>query len=186
MAASRRKLTDLELKAARPRLDEVRSQPRLPVYALLEDVRSLYNVGSMFRTADALHLAGLYLCGYTGFPPRREITKTALGAEHTVPWEKHADAATLARSLQARGMQLLVLEQTDDAVDFWEAPVRFPACFVVGNEVTGISQELVEQADLCLQLPMAGVKQSLNVATAFGVLGYELARRWNLDKTSDQ
>jgi len=174
----RRKLTDLELKKARPSLDEVRSRPRLPVYALLENVRSLYNVGSMFRTADALHVARLYLCGYTGFPPRREITKTALGAEHTVPWEKHADAVELARNLQAKGMQVVVLEQTDDAVDFWEAPVRFPVCFVVGNEVTGVSEELVTLADLCLELPMAGIKQSLNVATAFGVVGYELARRW--------
>lgn len=174
----RRKLTDLELKRARPSLDEVRNRPRLPVYAILENVRSLYNVGSMFRTADALHVAGLYLCGYTGFPPRREITKTALGAEHTVPWEKHADAVELARNLQAKGMQVMVLEQTDDAVDFWEAPVRFPVCFVVGNEVTGVSEELVALADLCLELPMAGIKQSLNVATAFGVVGYELARRW--------
>ncbi len=177
-ASLRRKLTDLELKAARPSLDDVRSRPRLPIYAILENVRSAYNVGSMFRTADALHLSSLYLCGYTGFPPHRGIAKTALGAEHTVPWEKHADAAELARSLQEKGMQIVALEQTDDAVDFWEAPVRFPVCFVVGNEVIGVSEELVALADLCLELPMAGIKQSLNVATAFGVVGYELARRW--------
>jgi tRNA G18 (ribose-2'-O)-methylase SpoU len=175
--SSRRKLTDLELKQSRPSLDDVRERPRLPIYAIIEDVRSLYNVGSIFRTADALHLSGLYLCGYTGFPPRREITKTALGAEHTVPWEKHADAVALARDLQARGMQIIVLEQTNDAVDFWEAPIRFPVCFAVGNEVVGISDELVALAELCLELPMAGIKQSLNVATAFGVVGYELARR---------
>ncbi|MBA7627222.1 MAG: TrmH family RNA methyltransferase [Calditrichaeota bacterium] len=175
---SRRKLTDLELKATRPSLDEVRSRPRPPIYAILEDVRSAYNVGSMFRTADALHLSCLYLCGYTAFPPHRGIAKTALGAEHTIPWEKHADAITLARGLQEKGMQIVVLEQTDDAVDFWEAPVRFPVCFVVGNEVIGVSEELVALADLCLELPMSGIKQSLNVATAFGVVGYELARRW--------
>ncbi len=174
----RRKLSDTELKAARPSLDEVRNRPRPPIYAILEDVRSAYNVGSMFRTADALHLSCLYLCGYTAFPPHRGITKTALGAEHTVPWEKHADAVALARSLQEKGMQIVVLEQTADAVDFWEAPVRFPVCFVVGNEVVGVSEELVALADLCLELPMAGIKQSLNVATAFGVVGYELARRY--------
>ncbi|UCD38897.1 MAG: RNA methyltransferase [Fidelibacterota bacterium] len=177
MSSARRKFTDVELKQARPSLDEVRNRPRLPIYAILENVRSLYNVGSMFRTADALHMAGLYLCGYTGFPPRREITKTALGAEHTVPWEKHASALELARDLQAKGMQIVVLEQTTDAVDFWEAPLRFPACFVVGNEVVGVSDELVDLADLCLELPMAGIKQSLNVATAFGVIGFELSRR---------
>jgi len=182
MTPPRRKLSDLELKQARPSLDEVRNTPRLPIYAILENVRSLYNVGSMFRTADALHMAGLYLCGYTGFPPRREITKTALGAEHTIPWEKHTDALELARDLQAKGMQIVVLEQTTDAVDFWEAPIRFPACFVVGNEVIGVSDELVALADLILELPMAGFKQSLNVATAFGVVGYELARRYRYSR----
>ncbi|MFC1619336.1 RNA methyltransferase [Candidatus Neomarinimicrobiota bacterium] len=174
----RRKMTDLELKQARPSLDEVHNRPRLPMYTILENVRSLYNVGSMFRTADALHLAKLYLCGYTGFPPQREISKTALGSEHTVPWEKHSSAVDLAGDLQEKGMQIVVLEQTTDAVDFWEAPVRFPVCFVVGNEVTGVSEELVAMADLILELPMAGIKQSLNVATAFGVVGYELARRY--------
>jgi tRNA G18 (ribose-2'-O)-methylase SpoU len=176
--STRRKMTDLELKQARPSLDEVRDRPRLPVYTILENVRSLYNVGSMFRTADALHLTKLYLCGYTGFPPRREISKTALGSEHIVPWEKHSSAVDLTRDLQAKGMQIVVLEQTTDAIDFWEAPLRFPVCFVVGNEVTGVSEELVEMADLILELPMAGIKQSLNVATAFGVVGYELARRY--------
>ena len=131
----------------------------------------------MFRKADARHLGNLYLCGSSAFPPHKMITKTALGAEHTMPWEKHAEAAQLARGLQDGGMQLVVLEQTTDAVDFWEAPLKFPVCFVVGNEVTGVSDELVALADLCLELPMAGIKQSLNVATAFGVLGYELARR---------
>ncbi|MFB0515375.1 MAG: RNA methyltransferase [Candidatus Neomarinimicrobiota bacterium] len=183
-APARRKLTDLELKAARPSLDDVHDRPRLPIYAILENVRSLYNVGSMFRTADALHLSCLYLCGYTGFPPHRGIAKTALGAEHTVPWEKHTDAVELARNLQAKGMQIVVLEQTDDAVGFWEAPIRFPVCFVVGNEVIGVSEELVALADLCLELPMAGIKQSLNVATAFGVLGYELARRYRYSHPS--
>ena len=174
----RRKLTDLELKQARPSLDDVRNTPRLPIYAIIEDVRSLFNVGSIFRTADALHLSKLYLCGYTGFPPQREITKTALGAEHTMPWVKRHNAVDVARELQAKGMQIAVLEQTTDAVDFWSADIRFPTCFVVGNEIIGVSDELVALADLCLEVPMMGIKQSLNVATAFGVLGFELARRF--------
>ncbi len=178
----RRKLTDLELKSARPSLDTVRDTPRRPIYAILENIRSAYNVGSMFRTADALHLSRLYICGYSAFPPHKMITKTALGAEHSVPWEKQADAPALARSLQDQGMQIAVLEQTTDAVDIWDADLRFPVCFVVGNEVQGVSDELVAAADLCLQVPMMGVKQSLNVATAFGVVGFELARRWGLGK----
>ncbi len=173
----RRKLTDIELKQARPSLDDVKSTPRLPIYAILEDVRSLYNVGSMFRTADAIHMSRLYICGYTGFPPRPEIAKTALGAEHSMPWEKHADPLELVDELKARGMQIIALEQTNDSVDFWEAEINFPCCFIVGHEVNGVSDGLVAKADLCLELPMAGIKQSLNVATAFGVLGYEMARR---------
>ena len=88
-----------------------------------------------------------------------------------MPWEKHAKAVDLARRLKSQGMLLVALEQTNDSVDFWEAPIRFPVCFMVGNEVVGLSEELVALADLCLELPMMGVKQSLNVATAFGVLG---------------
>ena len=177
----RRKLSDLELKSARPSLDAVRDTPRRPIYAILENIRSAYNVGSMFRTADALHLSRLYVCGYSAFPPHKMITKTALGAEHSVPWEKQADALALARRLQDQGIQIAVLEQTTDAVNIWKAPLRFPVCFVVGNEVQGVTDELVAAADLCLQVPMMGVKQSLNVATAFGVVGFELARRWQLD-----
>ena len=177
----RRKLTDLELKSARPSLDTVRDTPRRPIYAILENIRSAYNVGSMFRTADALHLSRLYICGYSAFPPHKMITKTALGAEHSVPWEKQADAPALARRLQDQGMQIAVLEQTTDAVNIWEAALRFPVCFVVGNEVQGVSDGLVAAADVCLQVPMMGVKQSLNVATAFGVVGFELARRWGLE-----
>jgi tRNA G18 (ribose-2'-O)-methylase SpoU len=176
---TRRKLTDLELKTARPSLDDVRDAPRRPIYAILENIRSAYNVGSMFRTADALHLAHLYLCGYSAFPPHKMITKTALGAEHTVPWEKHPDALALAGQLQEQGIMLVALEQTTDAVDFWEANIEFPVCFMVGNEVEGLSDDLVAHADLCLHVPMMGIKQSLNVANAFGVLGFELARRWN-------
>ena len=178
----RRKYSDAELKQARPSLDEVRNTPRLPIYALLENIRSAYNVGSMLRTADALHLARVHICGYSAFPPHKMITKTALGAEHSVPWEKHASAVEQARELQGQGMQIAVLEQTTDAVPFWEAPIRFPVCFVVGNEVSGVSDELVALADLCLEVPMMGIKQSLNVATAFGVLGFELARRWGLER----
>ncbi|MFC1481628.1 RNA methyltransferase [Candidatus Neomarinimicrobiota bacterium] len=178
----RRKFTDLELKAARPSLDDLRATPRLPIYAILENIRSLYNVGSMFRTADALHMSKLYLCGYTGFPPRKELAKTALGAEHTMPWEKHVDAVEVARELRAQGMQIVVLEHTTDAANFWDAPVDFPVCFVVGHEVDGVSDELVALADACLEVPMTGIKQSLNVATAFGVLGFELARRYRNDQ----
>ncbi|MCH7574493.1 MAG: TrmH family RNA methyltransferase [Candidatus Marinimicrobia bacterium] len=175
----RRKYSDEELKKARPGMDDLRNVPRLPIYAILENIRSAYNVGSMLRTADALHMARVELCGYSAFPPHKMITKTALGAEHTVPWEKHASAIDRVDTLRRQGMQIAVLEQTTDAVDFWAAPIRFPVCFVVGNEVTGVSDEVVAAADLCLVVPMMGVKQSLNVATAFGVVGFELARRWH-------
>lgn len=174
----RRKYSDEELKKARPGMDQLRNVPRLPIYAILENIRSAYNVGSMLRTADALHMARVDICGYSAFPPHKMITKTALGAEHSVPWEKHALAIDRVDTLRRQGMQIAVLEQTTDAVDFWAAPIKFPICFVVGNEVTGVSDEVVAAADLCLEVPMMGVKQSLNVATAFGVVGFELARRW--------
>jgi tRNA G18 (ribose-2'-O)-methylase SpoU len=150
----------------------------LPAYALLDNIRSAWNVGSMFRTADAVGLAGLYLGGVTATPPRADIEKTALGATVTVPWDYWPDAAACARRLRADGIPLIVLEQADGAVDWEAAALPFPHCFVVGHEVRGVAPELLALADLVVEIPMFGAKRSLNVAVSFGVLAYQIRRRW--------
>ena len=151
---------------------------RLPVYALLDNVRSAWNVGSMFRTADAAGLAGLYLAGMTATPPRPDLEKTALGATRTVPWDYWRDPAAAVRHLQATGIRVVALEQTEQAVDWLDFACPFPLCFVVGHEVNGVGPEVLALADAVVEIPMAGAKDSLNVAVSFGLLAFELRRRW--------
>lgn len=150
----------------------------LPAWGLLDNIRSAWNVGSMFRTADAAGLAGLYLGGFTPTPPRPDIEKTALGATGTVPWDYWPDAVACARALRARGVSLVVLEQAPGAVDWETAALPFPHCFVVGHEVRGVRPELLAQADLVVEIPMFGAKHSLNVAVSFGLLAYQARRQW--------
>jgi len=151
---------------------------RMPVMALLDNIRSVWNVGSMFRTADAVNLGGLYLCGMTATPPRPDIEKTALGATRTVPWDYWADPVAAARHLRERGIPLIALEQTPDANPWDSCDFPFPHCFIVGHEVRGVSAELLELTDRVVEIPMAGMKQSLNVAVSFGILAFEIRRRY--------
>lgn len=143
-----------------------------PVYALLDGIRSAWNVGSMFRTADAAGLAGLYLCGVTPTPPRPDLEKTALGASLTVPWTYWDDSGAAVRHLQARGIQVVALELLPDAMPYDRFPYRPPVCFVVGHEVRGVRPEVLAVADGAVAIPMWGAKHSLNVAVSFGVMAY--------------
>lgn len=149
---------------------------RMPVYALLDNVRSVWNVGSMFRTADSVALGGLYLCGMTATPPRPDIEKTALGATQSVPWDYWSDSVAAARHLKDQGLPLIALEQTDRAHRWDTYSFPFPHCFIVGHEVKGVRKELLDLADEVVEIPMAGMKQSLNVAVSFGVLAFQIRR----------
>jgi 23S rRNA (guanosine2251-2'-O)-methyltransferase len=156
-----------------PPIDPAPAPPPPPrIYALLDGIRSAWNVGSMFRTADAAGLAGLYLCGVTPTPPRPDIEKTALGASLTVPWDYWDDSAAAVRHLQARGVQVVALELVPDARPFDSCTYRFPVCFVVGHEVRGIRPEVLAIADAAVAIPMLGAKHSLNVAVSFGIMAY--------------
>ena len=151
---------------------------RMPVFALLDNVRSVWNVGSMFRTADAAGLGGLILAGMTATPPRPDMEKTALGATRTVPWSYQADAVAAARGLRDAGRPLVVLEQTPDAAPWDDFAYPFPHVCVVGHEVHGVNPEIVALADHVVEIPMAGTKDSLNVAVSFGILAYAIRRSW--------
>jgi tRNA G18 (ribose-2'-O)-methylase SpoU len=151
---------------------------RLPVVVLLDNVRSMYNVGAFFRAADGVNLRKLCLCGITAHPPKKAITKTALGAEETVAWEHDWDAVKTAEELRAEGYQLVAVETSPEAVDlFWWKP-KFPLCVMFGHEVDGLRPELLAMADAHVRIPMLGQKKSLNVATAGGVVMYELLRKY--------
>ena len=152
---------------------------RLPAAVLLDNIRSLYNVGSFFRTADAVGLDTLYLCGITAYPPKSGISKTALGAEDSVAWQYHANAAEILAGLRARGYEIAAIETSLHSVDMFEWKPVFPVCIVFGHEVDGIRPELLAMADTHVRIPMMGRKHSLNVATAAGVVLYELLRKYS-------
>ncbi len=172
-----RKLTFEEIKKLKPSIEEVKRKKRNPVYAMLDNVRSLYNVGSVFRTSDAVLLNKLFLCGITGCPPRKEISKTALGAEDIVPWEQNDNPISVIEKLKKSGVQIAAVELTDKSVQYDKAKYRFPVCFIFGHEVEGISDEVVNMADICVSVPMLGRANSLNVASCFAVIMYDALRK---------
>lgn len=178
MNAMLKKLSFEEIQDKRPDAEELINLTRHPFVVVVDNVRSLHNVGSVFRTSDAVRLQHLYLCGITAKPPRDEIRKTSLGAEETVPWSYHSSAAEVLLDLRNKGFQIVALEHTTPSVDYRRAPYCFPLCLIIGNEYTGIQDHLVEMADLAVEIPMLGIKQSLNVSVAFGVMVYELANLW--------
>ena len=150
----------------------------IPVAILLDQVRSLYNVGAFFRTADAAGCEKLYLCGITGRPPKPGIAKTALGSEENVPWEHHADAAAVIQSLRQRNYEIAAVETSVHSVDLFDWEPRFPVCILFGHEVDGLGPARLELCDTYVRIPMLGRKHSLNVATAGGVVIYELLRKY--------
>jgi 23S rRNA (guanosine2251-2'-O)-methyltransferase len=162
--------------------DEIQT---LPVAILLDNVRSMYNVGSFFRTADGVAIEHLYLSGITGRPPKKEITKTALGADDTVPWTGADQPAALLTELHNRGYEIAAIETSNHSVDLFDWEPRFPVCLVFGHEVDGIQPELLAACHTHVRLPMLGRKHSLNVATAGGVVLYELLRKYrkNLERS---
>ncbi len=152
---------------------KVRMQaPPLRLTVVLDNIRSLYNVGAIFRTADGAGAEKIFLCGITGTPAQAGVRKTALGAEERVPWEPAEDVASVVKRLKSQGYRIVLLEQTDDAVRYDRFEPDGPVCLVVGNEIDGITPELIPLADLAVEIEMAGIKNSLNVAVAFGIIAY--------------
>ncbi len=169
-----RKLSYDEIFRQRPTLNSLKRLDRLPIYALIENIRSMHNVGSIFRTSDGVRLQELFLTGYTATPPRKEIDKTALGATDSVPWQFDRDPLPFIKTLKEKNVQIVAVEHTDSSVSYTEAEYSFPLCIVMGNEVDGVSQQCVNEADIAVEIPMMGIKQSLNVSVAFGIVLYHI------------
>jgi 23S rRNA (guanosine2251-2'-O)-methyltransferase len=151
---------------------------RLPVSVLLDNVRSMYNVGAFFRTADAAGIGLVLLSGITAFPPKPGIRKTALGAEECVRWEHSRDPGPLLDRMASESWQIAAIETSAHALDLFDWQPAFPVCVVFGHEVEGIRPEVAARCDVHIRIPMLGHKHSLNVATAGGVVIYELLRKY--------
>jgi 23S rRNA (guanosine2251-2'-O)-methyltransferase len=141
---------------------------------LAHNVRSLWNVGSFFRTSDSMNIEKIYLTGYTGIPPRREITKVAIGAEDFVPWEQFENPLDILMTLKKEGWSLVALEITPDAVDVVDYLPQDNVCLIVGHELTGVPPEILSLCDAVVMIPMLGQKESLNVAVAAGIALHRL------------
>lgn len=172
-----RKLTHSEIAKFRYTKQQLQNEPRFPIYVLLDNIRSLYNVGSIFRTSDGARISKLILTGYTPYPPRKEITKTALDATETVPWEYHKNPIEAIDKLKKENIKICLLEQTTKSQPYFNASNNdFPICLIVGNEITGVSKEIIDLADMAIDIPMFGLKQSLNAAVAYGIAVFELIK----------
>ena len=144
------------------------------LYIICDNIRSLENIGSIFRTADALGVSKIFLCGISGFPPNHKISKTALGAEKTIPFEYCRQIGRLIDKLKKDKINIIALEQDKKAILYTKFKPKFPLALIVGNEVKGISKKVLEKSGKIIYLPMQGKKESLNVSVAFGIAGYEI------------
>ncbi len=175
-----RKLLHSEILEERLTEPESLAIERHPVSLLLHNIRSSYNVGSIFRTADSALLNKIIMTGFTPHPPKKEIEKTALGAIHSVPWEYENSAENAVEKLKEQGIKVFALELTDKKRLYDSLEISdFPCCIVLGNELSGIDQNIIDLCDDSIEIPMYGVKHSLNVSVACGIAVYEAVKIWH-------
>ncbi|HRS02098.1 MAG TPA: RNA methyltransferase [Bacteroidota bacterium] len=174
-----KKLLHDEILAQRLTKDEALQAKRHPVSLMLYNIRSLYNVGSIFRTADSALLESLILCGFTPHPPRDEISKTALGADETVPWYYEKNIFDAIEKEKSKGKVIIAVELTDSSRNYDQLQINdFPLVLILGNEISGIDDPVLERCDSAIEIPMYGMKHSLNVSVAAGIVAYEAVKIW--------
>lgn len=173
-----RKLTMEELH--RLTKDQYREAEKLPVVIVLDNIRSLSNVGAVFRSADAFRMGEVLLCGITACPPHREIHKTALGADETVPWRYFSTTAEACRALKAEGYRIYAVEQVEGSTMLQDFEAEPDMAFVLGNEVDGVSEEALPFCDGAIEIPQEGTKHSLNVSVCSGIIMWEVFQQISL------
>jgi tRNA G18 (ribose-2'-O)-methylase SpoU len=171
------KLTTEELIKAKGDLKKIKNSSKPDIYLILDNIRSMYNVGAIFRTCDAAGVKKLYLCGITATPPRKEIEKTALKTIDFVDWEHCESTRELVSKLKSEGVSIIALEQTDKSLDYTEFDYQKPLAIIIGHETEGISQEVLDLCDFSVEIPMRGIANSLNVATAAGIILYKATEK---------
>lgn len=159
-------------------VEEFKEIDKIPVVVILDNVRSMHNIGSVFRTADAFLIQKVYLCGITATPPHKEIRKTALGATESVEWEHVKDIQDLVSNLKSQGYSILSIEQAEGSVNLSDFEIQSDQKYalIFGNEVEGVQQEVINQSDYCLEIPQSGTKHSLNISVCAGIVMWEFFR----------
>jgi len=142
------------------------------LYIIAHNIRSLYNIGTIFRTSDAIGVKELFLTGYSGHPPRKEISKVALGAEESIEWKHYKSLNYLLKKLKKNKVKIIALETNKNSINYLKFKPKFPLALIVGNEVRGLSSSILKNVDQTIFIPMNGIKESLNVGIAMGVAGY--------------
>lgn len=170
-------MSELERKQA----SEMPEAPKNPIILILDDVRSMQNVGAIFRTADAFAVEAIYLCGYTPTPPHRDIQKTALGATETVSWLHFPDTVSAVHSAKEKGFHIYAAEQTHNSTSLENTTSNKakPIAIVFGNEVNGVSDAVLELCEQCIEIPQYGSKHSLNISVSVGIVVWEFVRKMN-------
>lgn len=172
---SMRKLRNNEL--GRLNVEEYKSSDKTPVIVILDEIRSLHNVGSIFRTADAFRLEAIYLCGITATPPHPEIEKTALGASDVVPWKYFETAEAAIEQVRTKEWSVFAIEQTTERIWLQNFEVPKGLAIIMGNEVKGVRSELLPHCDGCIEIPQIGTKHSLNVSVSAGIVLWEIVKQ---------
>ena len=169
-----RKLANAELE--RKNIDEFKDAQKTPIIVILDDIRSLHNIGSVFRTSDAFLIEKIYLCGITAVPPNKEIHKTALGATETVTWEYAKDILEVVNQLKAENIKVYSVEQTENAImlDDFQPEINTKYALIFGNEVKGVAQDVVNSSDTVIEIPQFGTKHSLNISVSCGVVVWDI------------
>ncbi len=170
------KLNSKQLRVSEPTEEEVKNLKRNPIYLILDNVLDTYNIGSLFRLADATGVAKMYLCGKMDYPPSSRVHKAAVGTERWVPWEKEESTTEVIKKLRKEGVQIISVEQSDKAISYRQLAISLkpPCAVVVGHETKGVSEEVLKESDIIVELPMYGINKSFNVWGSAAVILYKI------------
>ena len=173
------KLNAHQLRTSEPSKEEVAKIKRNPIYLVLDRIIDTYNTGSLFRLADAIAVEKMYLCGKMEYPPLSRIHKAAVGTENWVPWEKKKSTLSAIKELKKKGVQIIVVEQDSRSVSYKDIKPNLPVAIIVGNETGGIKKEILDEADIIVELPMFGINKSFNVWGSAAVISYKVIESMN-------
>ena len=168
------KLNAKQLRTSQPTREEVKSIKRSPIYLVLDEIIDTYNIGSLFRLADAIAVEKMYLCGNMEYPPNSRIHKAAVGTESWVPWEKTKSTLETVKRLNKKGVQTIALEQSGNSISYKSLKPEFPVAIIAGNETGGLEKEVLEEASTIVELPMLGINKSFNVWGSTAVIAYKI------------